>query len=584
MLGNWTENDMANIEKIEVIKGPSSTLFGSHSRTNYGGVINRVTKKPYNKFGGNISLTSGSNAYNRLTADVNTPLDKDGKLLARINTAYRKEGSFQDYGWAESIFVAPSITYQANDKLKFIMEADIFTITGSNRAGLNIQKDITNINEINDIYNLSFTTDEFTFDKKSMIFSASAVYQINNQWTSTSSYAYSHSDYDNQSPYVFIGEDNMASRNLNFQTYDYDFTSLQQNFNGDFKIGNMRNRLLLGVDYLREQGKWAGGTSVGYDSFNYTERAPYISANNASTAFGTVTPWNDGFINDRYGIYAANVLDITTNLHLMTSLRFDYTDVKFNDLILVNTLDEEYSYTQGSWAPKLGLVYEIIPENLSVFGNYMQGVQNVNTLTIDDGSDVGEITSGVPERATQWEMGVKSNLFDDKLSVTISYFDIKVDNIVRTDPNNTQFEVQDGAQKNKGIEIEILAQPTPGLYIMFGYANLDAMFLNGSQEGNRPGYTPKNTFNYWFNYKLMNSKYKGLGIGLGGNYRADSYYSSDNEITLPSTHIVNTALFYDQPKYRISLKVDNLTNKKDWGSGSFAQNTRNISGALIFKF
>ena len=82
----------------------------------------------------------------------------------------------------------------------------------------------------------------------------------------------------------------------------------------------------------------------------------------------------------------------------------------------------------------------------------------------------------------------------------------------------------------------------------------------------------------------MNSKYKGLGIGLGGNYKADSYYSSYNVVTLPSTHIVNTALFYDQPKYRISLNVNNVTNKKDWGSGAFAQNPRTISGALTFKF
>src|SRR5690606_40498342 len=98
-----TSIDAINIEKLEVLKGPSATLFGS-SVTSYGGVINRVTKKPYGDFGGEVSLDGGSFIHYRVEADVNTPITKDKKLLFRINTAYTNSGSFQKKDAKNSYF------------------------------------------------------------------------------------------------------------------------------------------------------------------------------------------------------------------------------------------------------------------------------------------------------------------------------------------------------------------------------------------------------------------------------------------------------------------------------------------------
>lgn len=112
--------DPSNIERIEVIKGPSGTLFGS-SLVSYGGLINTVTKKPYSGFGGEISYIAGSFGLNRVTADVNTPLDDADNVAFRINAAYQTENSFQDAGYRTSLFVAPSLSYKVNDKLSFLI-------------------------------------------------------------------------------------------------------------------------------------------------------------------------------------------------------------------------------------------------------------------------------------------------------------------------------------------------------------------------------------------------------------------------------------------------------------------------------
>jgi iron complex outermembrane receptor protein len=125
--GNVTSRiDAANVERIEVIKGPSATLFGS-TLTSYGGLINRVTKKPYEAFGGEISYATGSYSFNRISADINAPLNEDKTLLFRLNTAYNYEGSFQDNGYSKGFVIAPSVGYKVNDRLSFNFDAELFS-------------------------------------------------------------------------------------------------------------------------------------------------------------------------------------------------------------------------------------------------------------------------------------------------------------------------------------------------------------------------------------------------------------------------------------------------------------------------
>ncbi|MEB0249673.1 carboxypeptidase-like regulatory domain-containing protein, partial [Mucilaginibacter sp. 5B2] len=115
--------DAVNVDKVEVIKGPSSTLFGG-AVTSFGGLINRVTKKPYETFGAEIGHTVGSYDLNRTTLDLNTPLGS--KVAFRLNTAYNYEGSFQNYGKSRTFAAAPSLSIKANDKLSFLVEAEMF--------------------------------------------------------------------------------------------------------------------------------------------------------------------------------------------------------------------------------------------------------------------------------------------------------------------------------------------------------------------------------------------------------------------------------------------------------------------------
>lgn len=126
--------DLAEVERVETIKGPTSTLFGAQM-TSFGGIVNYITKKPYENFGGEVGYTVGSWDMNRLTADINIPVKIEDRVLFRLNLARQKENSFQDQGNNATFLFAPSLSYQVNDQLKLTLDADLYSVRGITSAG-----------------------------------------------------------------------------------------------------------------------------------------------------------------------------------------------------------------------------------------------------------------------------------------------------------------------------------------------------------------------------------------------------------------------------------------------------------------
>ena len=146
--------DPINVDNIEVIKGPSGTLFGS-SLISYGGLINIVTKKPNSIFGGEISYNAGTYGMDRITADVNIPLNKE--VAIRVTSAYQNEDSFQDAGFSKSLFVAPSLSYIVNDKLSFLINTEFTQRESANAPMIFLNRNYTlSFNSI-DLFEQNYT-------------------------------------------------------------------------------------------------------------------------------------------------------------------------------------------------------------------------------------------------------------------------------------------------------------------------------------------------------------------------------------------------------------------------------------------
>src|SRR5690606_37911094 len=242
---------------------------------------------------------------------------------------------------------------------------------------------------------------------------------------------------------------------------------------------------------------------------------------------------------------------------VLASLRLDHFMNEGN--VLVDT-DE---YNQITLSPKVGVVYQIIPSELSLFANYMNGFKNIAPRTQADGS----IASFTPEQANQSEIGLKSNLFSGRVTATVSYYSIQVSNVVRQDPDRVNFFVQDGENYSKGFELSLTSSPLNGLDLIAGYSYNDSkvtktdspVFLDRRPESAGP----EHLFNIWSSYRVTSGNLQGLGIGFGGNYIGKNLIMNRSTVgvfELPAYTVLNASLFYQRDNYRLDLKVNNVTD------------------------
>jgi len=276
----------------------------------------------------------------------------------------------------------------------------------------------------------------------------------------------------------------------------------------------------------------------------------------------------------------------------LLSVRVDH--FKNNGERNLNTRKVEGDFSQTLVSPKFGAVYQLWDKRVSVFGNYMNGFTYVAPVT----QELAEYSGNMkPQRANQAEIGVKTQLFNDKLQFTASYYSILVNNMSRTidvkkDDQSYNIVIQDGEQRSKGVELELVANLFKGFNAVLGYSYNDSKFENSNADvlGRRPSSSgPAQVFNAWLSYALQDTKWKGLGVGLGVNHIGDQK-TVDNAVTgvftFPSYTLLNSTLFYDTPKYRLAFKVNNILNEKYYaGQGVIVmQMPRNFSAEVAFKF
>ncbi|WP_335966658.1 TonB-dependent receptor [Galbibacter sp. PAP.153] len=615
--------DPANIESVEVIKGPSGTLYGS-SLISYGGLININTKRPYfDKFGGNVSYTAGSYGLNRVTADVNTLLSTEKNIALRINSAYHTQNSFQDAGFKKSFYIAPSLAYEVNDRLSFFINTEFYNGKNTNQTMLFLDRAselrVHNMDELGYNNNRSYTSNDLYVNNPTYSLQGEMRYKISDNWTSQTVFSRSNAKSDGYYSYLYeitntvnqqapINDGIILSRYTSKQNSETLGTDIQQNFIGEFNLGNFKNKMVAGLDFFNQK---VINNGTGYGNQGYV----YIGSNNeefqavlpalheqSGTPMGTSYPDDSGVLTQAgadagiaqlanpgaqyseseqkiYSAYVSDVIYFMPELSAMASVRLDHFS---ND-----------AHDQTAFSPKFGLIYQPILDKVSVFANYMNGFTNVAPVTVITDGDQSTQTLD-PEHANQFEFGTKLNLFNNKLAATISYYDIEVSNRalrIDIDADNYYYN-QEGKQSSKGFETSITANPIEGLNIVAGYSYNDSNLEEGDAafENRRPeGAGPQNLANLWASYRFQNISLKGFGVGFGGNYADENMIFNRNVLgtfTLPSYTIINASIFYETEDFGITLKLDNIANEEYYGGWSTInpQTPRTLSANFTYNF
>ncbi|MCX2679286.1 TonB-dependent receptor [Galbibacter sp. EGI 63066] len=568
-----TGTEIANLERIELIKGPSGTLFGS-SASSFGGALNLVTKKPYSEFGGQLSYSLGSFELSRTTLDVNTPLNEDKSLLFRLNAVHHKQNSYNEYGKGKKTLIAPSLFYQVNDKLSFLFDLEYFKGKGTQAPFtlLGADADFGSFEDIPVDFDASFYRNDLLSESEAMKYFFKAQYQLSDNWTSTTDISHINEFVDHSyQPYNnWIDRETLVPNVRLFGPRDRTSANFQQNFNGSFQTGSFRHNMLIGAsfEYIKESATYRVSQDFDvvsvqqpYDLLGKTEVDQILS--DPATVGGGMSGQN------AFGLYMSDVIDWTDNLSTMLSLRLDRFERTEGDY-----------YAQTSLSPKLGLIYQPVKDQVSLFVNYMSGFKNQAPGDQPDGSTF----TPDPVFANQIEGGVKTELLDKKLNMTLSYYHIGIDNAIRT--GDDLFIIQDGEQVSKGVEFELIANPLKGLNIVTGYAfNENKIIRAAANEGNLIQGAPQHMVNYWVSYRFPAIKsIEGIGIGFGGNYVDESFYNASNTMVIPSYHLLNATAFYETGKWRLGLKFNNITDEEYWDISGNQQFTRNVTGNITFMF
>ncbi|MDJ1486153.1 TonB-dependent receptor [Cytophagaceae bacterium YF14B1] len=568
--------DIANIERIEFIKGPSGTLFGA-GISSFGGVVNLVTKKPLENFQGNVDLSMGSFALGRVTADINTSLTESKNLLLRVNTALQKQDSYNERGFYNSALFAPSLFYRVDDRFSILFDAEIYSANSVRPTYVRISPG-SGIRSYADIpldYKKSLLDNDLDAKTNSSKFFVEGNYRLSDAWTSRTSVSYINelTEHSYQDYPIWISRDSVTIAVSKYGPVSNTYTNIQQNFNGKFTTGSLKHTLLIGGNITQYAGRGMSGSTGVIRKLNIHDNNPKVDRLVVDSALTPGKVFNWGVSNTTtYGIYASEVLNISDRLYAMLSLRCEYINDKSTGIWAA-------PYTQSSLSPKLGLVYQPIKDQISVFANYMNGYQNSPPITQPDGSRL----TVKPIYAVQYEGGVKFEILDKKLNSTVSYYYIDIDNAIRY--NQSSFAFQDGKQVSKGLEWDLTASPVEGMTVLLGYGYNENRIINTEGlEGNSASNSPQHIGNYWVNYHFRSGVFRNFGIGAGGNYVGKAYFDDTNMFLLPAYHIVNASVFFENSRFRLAVKLNNIADQKSWGFWGAPTPTRNFVSSFSIKF
>ncbi|KAM3104519.1 TonB-dependent siderophore receptor [Phormidesmis sp. 146-20] len=220
-----------------------------------------------------------------------------------------------------------------------------------------------------------------------------------------------------------------------------------------------------------------------------------------------------------------------------------------------NTVDEPVA-RDSAFSPRIGLVYQPSKE-ISLYASYSQSFKPTNAFNPGD-------EPLKPTRGIQYEVGVKTNLLDGKLSATLAAYQITQSNILT--PNSDPvlaaegFSVQTGKARSRGIELDIVGEILPGWKVIASYAHTDARVTqdNSIPVGNRLGNVPLNQASLWTTYEIQEGSLKGLGFGAGLFYVGERQGDSANSFQLRDYLRTDASLYYNRDRFRAAINVRNL--------------------------
>ncbi len=576
----------ANLERVEVLKGPGAALFGD---INPGGTINMVTKKPLEEARQALSFSVGSFQTMRTTLDFTGPMNEDKTLLYRLNIGFEDTKTFRDRNDRSSLLIAPTVTFRPTDNTTLNAELIYTNFDGYLDRGLPIQG--------GDLFALPLTfavnqpNDHYKVNDLSL--NASLNHRFNN-WLSFNvaymKFSYAEDIREHRTRNQFLDAPLNTVMNVRyFERLAKEYTdnaSAYLSLTGN--TGSISHKVALGTDFVRfDTDKNSSMVEVWNQSVNgeaeplsFDLKNPVYEIKSTENYIRRPVPqFFADYLNNVYqttGVYVQDQLDITDRLGLLLGLRYEM----FRDRRDYGAGEERIE--QNVLLPRAGLTFSL-RDNLNYFASYSQGFRPINPQYIKFPERYGRSEPFDNETSYQVETGLKGEFFQKALFATLSLYQIEKRNTLVqtfevTAEGNPIFR-QNGSTLSQGAELELIGNIVPNLSLNANYAynhtevrDADLSGENGMMAAN----APQHSASVWAKYTFTVAGLRGLGIGVGGNHvsrrRMEIQVTEVNTGESiwdywPSYTVANAALFYNVNKFRFSFNLNNLLGEKYFVGG-----------------
>jgi len=551
--------DLENVERVEVLKGPGSVLYG---RTEPGGLVNFVTKQPLNTPYYSLRQQFGSFDHYRTSVDATGPLTDSKDLAYRFNLGYQSNHTFQEFGGDERLFVAPSLRWNISEKTTSTFKIEYSDIKELGRGTVPLLGDrpapIPRSRNLGDPWNIQ--EDEY------FMLSLNTVHAFNENWKLQHRFNFTNHTLTMSGKFptgAFSPVQPNGNKTRFFFAQNIDDNDYQHNFfnalelSGKFDTGFLKHNLLIGGDYYRTdyRATSAGFTPKTGDTTNiyhpiHQPGPPAILPGDVDLGEWTL-PW--------FGLYAQDQIELPYHLHALAGLRYDNATSSWRGSSYPDTSADKVS-------PRGGLVWQPIPE-FSLYGSYTENFGASNFY------DWSTKTPLPPQTAQQWEVGAKTELFDGRFSATLAYFDLTKQNLpMSVGPAITKAV---GEAESRGIEFDLSGEILPGWSIIGAYAytpfaktTKDSAGFGNS--GKRLNNAPEHSGSLWTTYEFQKPLLQGVKIGAGMQAVGQREIGYNETAQAPGYVTMNMMLskFWKIGASRVTaqLNIDNLTDKTYFGS------------------
>jgi iron complex outermembrane recepter protein len=550
--------DTVGVERIEVLKGPASVLYG---QLQPGAVVNIVTKQPQRDWAGSASLNYGRYQDWRGTIDLTGPLAAGGAIRFRLTGAYDDSDSFVDFWHRKHFFIAPTVAFDLGEATTVTIES-FYTRNKLEGFVNGLPAEGTVLPNPNGQPSRSLGLADPTFApsiRENSDISARVEHRFSDQASWRTALSWTHEKTDEEGVFGLLGWEDEAKRNLmralltSFSKGDT--WTAHSDFALDFRTGPIAHSLVVGGDYTWFDRRNVSdvGLAASLDVYNPVYELATRPETLPLPDFGSATDESSRTA----GLFAQDRITLTEQLKLVAGVRWSH--YRQRSVSRQGTADPGTNrQTQTAWTSQFGLLYTPV-ENVALFANRTTSFLPVEGVTAD-GSPLE------PETGTQYELGAKASLLAGKLVLDAALFHLKRGDVAVSDRDDPSALIAIGAQVAKGVELSVSARPVDGLILYAGYAYTKAKTTEDTDAalvGKRIRNVPLHSLVLRSDYEIRRGPLAGLSFGASATYTGDRSGDLEDSFELPGYWRVDGQLSYAlTDNVRLGASIENLTNKR----------------------